>query len=41
VRRMLKETFTMVDRNVLQPVWISPKVKIRGFLPDFPQPSLF
>jgi hypothetical protein len=26
--------------DVLKPAWVSPKMEIRGFLPEFPWPSL-
>jgi hypothetical protein len=40
VHGLLNEMLAMVGRDVLQPARVSPKMKRRGFLPNFPQPSL-
>jgi hypothetical protein len=36
VHRLLKETLAMVDLDVLQPAWVSPKMKRRVFYLIFP-----
>jgi hypothetical protein len=40
VRYLLKDMLATVGRDVLQQAQVSPKIERRGFLPDFPQPSL-